>query len=182
MYKRQNQDIPFGQEVFVTSNGCDSIVNIDLIYNEATLEEIFHEGCEGDGFEVFVNGVLYDENNSTGQEILLNSSLCDSIVFIDLNYLRSDCDFYVPNIISLGSEDLNNKFGVYFHPECAPESLLVLLYDRWGNLIYKSNDITFKWSGLLHNNKINTGVYTYRISLQNKEGQKHLAGDLIVID
>ena len=52
----------------------------------ADTETIVYSGCTGDGFSTTVNGTIYDENNPTGTEVLLNQMNCDSTVIIDLSY------------------------------------------------------------------------------------------------
>lgn len=75
---------PTGMELLVAANGCDSIINVELIFGNTTTEEIVHRGCIGDGFTVTVNNTVYDEDNPTGMETLTASAGCDSIVTIDL--------------------------------------------------------------------------------------------------
>lgn len=48
-------------------------------------------------------------------------------------------------------------------------SLSFNIYNRWGNLIFTSNDINLKWSGLNSaNNKLNDGVYFYCIQTETE--------------
>lgn len=56
------------------------------------------------------------------------------------------------------------------------------IYDRWGNLVFESNDPLEPWKGRINNNKVESGVYTYVMQLGN-EGQEIIyADDLLVID
>ena len=80
---------PAGIEVLSSSNGCDSTVTIDLVYNNNTLGTESYIGCVGDGYSVVVNGTTYDESNPTGIEIFTNSIGCDSTVTIDLVFNNS---------------------------------------------------------------------------------------------
>ncbi|MBT8189159.1 MAG: gliding motility-associated C-terminal domain-containing protein, partial [Bacteroidia bacterium] len=66
------------------SNGCDSIINVDLTFVSAFNEEIQSELCPGE--EINVNGSIYDINNPVGSEILTASNGCDSIVDIMLSF------------------------------------------------------------------------------------------------
>jgi gliding motility-associated-like protein len=46
-------------------------------------------------------------------------------------------------------------------------SLSFNIYNRWGILVFKSNDINLKWNGLNNNNsKLNEGVYFYILSAE----------------
>ena len=75
---------PSGTETLTAVAGCDSIVTIDLVFNNNTIGNENYSGCSGDGYAVVVNGVTYDESNSSGTEVLSNANGCDSTVTIDL--------------------------------------------------------------------------------------------------
>ena len=79
-----NESNPSGTEVLSNANGCDSTVTIDLVFNNNTIGNENYSGCTGDGYSVVVNGVTYDESNSSGTEVLSNANGCDSTVTIDL--------------------------------------------------------------------------------------------------
>ncbi len=75
---------PSGSETLLGSDGCDSIVNIDLVFQPNILDTISYEGCEGDGFSVVVDMTTYDESNPAGTETFVATNGCDSIVTINL--------------------------------------------------------------------------------------------------
>ena len=82
-----NESNPTGVEQMISNSGCDSIVTINLEFNTQINSTASYNGCENDGYELIVNGVLYNESNPVGQETLLSASGCDSIVDIELEYL-----------------------------------------------------------------------------------------------
>ncbi len=84
-----------GQEVFDSGDvllqdasfrGCDSIVHLTIDFIEPATYTLDPTLCPGES--VVVNGVTYDENDPSGQEILTGASYlgCDSIVDIDLSF------------------------------------------------------------------------------------------------
>ena len=81
-----DEDTPSGSEVIIggSPNGCDSTINVNLVFHPVFQENITHMGCEGNGFSVVVDGVTYDEMNASGSVFLLSSTGCDSIINIDL--------------------------------------------------------------------------------------------------
>ncbi|MBX2926221.1 MAG: hypothetical protein KF852_00170 [Saprospiraceae bacterium] len=82
-----NESNPTGTETLIDSNGCDSIVIINLVYLPNATGTVDYTGCIGDGYEITVGGTLYNESNPTGTETLIAANGCDSIVTITLVFL-----------------------------------------------------------------------------------------------
>ena len=76
---------PMGMETFISTSGCDSILNINInFFDPIPMTVIDPELCADDFREV--NGTRYDFTNPTGTETLINTNGCDSIVNINLNF------------------------------------------------------------------------------------------------
>ena len=101
---------PTGTENMTSITGCDSTVVIDLVFAAPTQSFENYTGCEGDGYNIVVNGITYDETNRTGIEILSNSANCDSTVIIDLIF----------NANSFGDESYNGCFGCLLYTSPSP--------------------------------------------------------------
>ena len=70
----------------VSTAGCDSIVYIDLIFNDSIVEQENYSGCTSDGYSITVNNTVYDVINPSGREEMVSAAGCDSVVYIDLHY------------------------------------------------------------------------------------------------
>ncbi|HFA51426.1 MAG TPA: T9SS type B sorting domain-containing protein [Bacteroidetes bacterium] len=84
-----DENTPTGTEVLEGQNylGCDSIVIINLSFDDAVVFDLTQTICEGE--TITVNGNLYGAGNpTTGQELVQNGSVngCDSIINIDLSF------------------------------------------------------------------------------------------------
>lgn len=118
-----NENNPSGTETLISANGCDSIVTIDLIFNDALTGEVTYEGCQGDGFSTEVNGTIYDEDNPFGSESLVSTFGCDSTVTIDLVF-NENSEFLLDDEICESDEiivnntvyDINNPSGTEILP------------------------------------------------------------------
>lgn len=60
------------------------------------IESITYSGCSGDGYEVLVNGTIYNEANPTDTVVVNTASGCDSTFFINLVY-------DIPPMVNAGS-------------------------------------------------------------------------------
>jgi hypothetical protein len=87
-----NASNPTGIEVIAggTINGCDSIININLTFGDAAVNDIAQTICVGDS--LIVNGITYNEANPVGSDTIPNGSVagCDSIINVMLSFLPLD--------------------------------------------------------------------------------------------
>ncbi|MBL7937694.1 MAG: gliding motility-associated C-terminal domain-containing protein [Bacteroidia bacterium] len=78
---------------------------------------------------------------------------------------------YVPNAFTPGNNDgLNDVLQVFLPPNGVDYSTFDLaIYDRWGELIYKTNDVTMSWNGAKNNSGpiLKQEVYIWKISFQD---------------
>ena len=68
------------------TNNCSSVDSITIFAGTNNTESITYSGCSGDGYEVLVNGIIYNEANPTDTLVIATASGCDSTFFIDLQY------------------------------------------------------------------------------------------------
>ena len=80
------------------STGCTGSDCWTVISSTTVLREINYNGCIGDGYEVVVNNITYNEVNPVGVETLTSVANCDSIVNINLNFNANNCE-YSQNIV-----------------------------------------------------------------------------------
>jgi gliding motility-associated-like protein len=159
---------PSGTEVLTSSGGCDSIVNINLSFAEAVTTRFDYQGCLDDGFSRIINSNTYDENNPSGTETLISSNGCDSVVNINLVFedclagLR-DCELFVPNAFSPNQDGINDCFSIYPNPVCQLSAFSIQVFDRWGTLVFSSNDPNFCWDGHLNKGPASAGTYIWSL-------------------
>lgn len=80
-----------------------------------------------------------------------------------------DIPFYVPNAFSPENDGNNESFKAY--SECIRDYEL-WVFNRWGALIFYSNDINTGWDGTYLNQKCPIGVYSWKIKYHGgKDGQ-----------
>ena len=96
-----NEAMPIGSENLMSVAGCDSIVSINLEFNDILAGSEEYSGCQGDGYFVVVNGNIYNEAMPIGSENLMSVAGCDSIVSINLEF----------NDILAGSEEYSGCQG-----------------------------------------------------------------------
>lgn len=89
---------------------------------------------------------------------------------------------YIPNLITINDDSGNDVFNIYFNEARNLESFQI--YSRWGELVFEgqnimSNSNTEGWDGYFNDLKAQQGVYVYKISYVDQEGNiTYLTGPL----
>lgn len=91
---------------------------------------------------------------------------------------------YIPNAFTPNNDGLNDTFGAIGE---GITEFNIQIYNRWGELIFESNDMKTQWDGNYHNEIAPMGVYVYKISAKgpNNDGKSDnlisKTGDLTLV-
>jgi gliding motility-associated-like protein len=81
--------------------------------------------------------------------------------------IEQDPIYYVPNAFTPNSSELNNVFLPIFSPSLALESYNLKIFNRWGEIIFESQDPLKGWDGTVYTTKgvsmSPDGMYTYKL-------------------
>ncbi|MFT6997814.1 MAG: gliding motility-associated-like protein [Cryomorphaceae bacterium] len=120
----------------------------------------------------------------------LESSLTVSLVVTDFNGCRSvdimtiefaDCTIQIPNVITPNGDGLNDEWIIGLD---RPLFFEVVIYNRWGRLVYESKDFSAFWDGTNYKSGelCSEGVYFYIIRVNDFEGRAfEQQGDITII-
>jgi gliding motility-associated-like protein len=92
-------------------------------------------------------------------------SYIDSI-HIRLKPALCNCKMYIPNIFSPNQDQHNDTWS-----PVSPCELLdyeVLVFDRWGGMVFRSQQISESWDGRLRGQNAPNGIYAYRVRYRFK--------------
>jgi len=86
-------------------------------------------------------------------------------------YISPEFSFYIPNAFSPDGDGHNDTFTGYGTNFTAFE---MSIYNRWGELIYQSNEYDKPWDGFAQNKSelSQIDIYIYKISVQDMKGSK----------
>ncbi len=78
------------------------------------------------------------------------------------------CRLYLPNAFSPNNDGNNDVLKVY--TQCTEiEEFNFSIFDRWGGLVYRSNNFLDTWNGMSKGKNCIPGVYVYSISYLSRE-------------
>ena len=164
------------------SNGCDSVITTNLTVNpkpnatvssDVTILSGSSTTLSASGGASYVWSPSTNLNSVTGNAVVANpvSNIIYCVTVSDANgcsdsscikvTVETTCGtFYIPNAFSSNGDNENDEFKVYINPLCVTKFLLII-YDRWGDKVFETNDITKGWNGELRGVVSNSAVYTF---------------------
>ena len=77
-----------------------------------------------------------------------------------VEFTDCDCSWFMPNIFSPNGDGINDEWGPA--GECIVREYHLQIFDRWGQLVFESQDPNVNWDGRRQNSPMPTGVYVYR--------------------
>ncbi|MNY43485.1 hypothetical protein D3C86_1784470 [compost metagenome] len=88
--------------------------------------------------------------------------------------------FYVPNTFTPDGDEYNNVFLPIMTAGFSPATYEMYIYNRWGELIFESNDTQVGWDGTYHGSMVQTGLYTWVIRFKddNNDEKYEYAGHI----
>jgi gliding motility-associated-like protein len=77
-----------------------------------------------------------------------------------------DCVAYIPNSFTPNNDNLNDKFKITLN--CEIDNYELLIFNRWGENIFKTHVLNQYWDGTYLGGKVQNGVYSYQIKYKSK--------------
>ncbi len=156
---------PKPKALAIVSPKIESILtpNIDFIDSTLNSHTTYFNYGDNTTSTQKTNSHIYSEiGNYDYQLIVVNNFGCtdtvNGIVIIEpYNAL------FIPNSFTPNNDDLNDTFKPII-PYCKTASMQI--YDRWGALVYKTNDIQNGWDGTYKNAHLPNDVYVYKITVE----------------
>jgi gliding motility-associated-like protein len=141
-----------GQVITVSSNYSDAIFN----WSPAT--GLGCTDCNSNEIQVY---------NSTAYVITASSSphgkVCSTAVRLPVTVIPN-YKLYIPNAFTPNADNINDFFEIFGNKD-ALKFLDIAVFNRWGEKVYESKDIFFKWDGRYKGDYLEPGVYVYTLNL-----------------
>lgn len=177
---------------------CTDTVVFDITVNELPVVRIMADSavCPYDIIEISATGAeQYVWNNGyTGQkfttEILKNETFIvtgisngctakDTFTVYATAYLADTSCLWVPNSFTPNEDNINENFA---YVACNITEIELLIYNRWGEELYRTNKLNDFWDGKFKGQLVPEGVYVYLVIATGEDRKKyHLNGTVTVL-
>ena len=102
-------------------------------------------------------------------------------VSVKIDMRHCECELTVPNAFTPNGDGVNETFRP-LHP-CKMSGFIFKIFDRYGELVFQSDDFSKGWDGLFHGTKAVSGTYVWMASYINSDTnqKKYKKGFVVLI-
>ena len=167
---------------------------------QASRMVIFHNEVEGfdytlggSSFLVKIKNILFavtakhvlENNQYSPNDVLIryNEDSREFLPFDDIFFVKTkdcSCNISIANVFTPNGDGINETFSPIY--ECEFKQYQFNIFNRWGKLIFSSNNPTKAWDGKYLGVKVPDGVYFYIFTYENmfENEQKTLKGSVTI--
>ncbi|MGZ4055048.1 MAG: PKD domain-containing protein [Bacteroidia bacterium] len=106
-----------------------------------------------------------NEGTYTITQIVTNADGCSDTAKINVT-IEFDNTLFAPNAFTPGGNGLNDIFKLY---GVGIIDFKLMIFDRWGEMIFQSDDINKGWDGFYKGNPVELGVYVWKANYDTKK-------------
>ena len=108
--------------------------------------------------------------------IRIRADLGDSVTYS--NTIRIDFNSFVnfPNVFTPNGDNLNDTYGV---ESKFIKKFEMIIFNRWGEGVFQTNDIHARWDGRYRNGFVPSGEYTMKIVATDQRNRKYVFTEMI---
>ncbi len=188
-------------ETFTAASGCDSTVTINVVefspinasffiseQNLTTLNTdvtfvnttnginsytwTFGDDSQQSSEESPVHTYPYfDSTSYTVMLIAVNQAGCSDTVIQRIHF-EEELIYFVPNTFTPDGDALNNTFEPVFTSGFDPFDYSLLIFNRWGQIIFESHDATIGWDGTYKGRYVQDGTYTWKLEFKSSSSDE----------
>jgi gliding motility-associated-like protein len=167
-------------DTLTNSNGCDSIRTLHLAAPPPPLPQLGRDTsiCEGDFLPLYpglFNSYLWQDGSTQSRFVATQPGLYSVTVADNCGTATDEiqispkiCDVYFPSAFTPNADGKNDLFRMI-----GPHNLYdfrLSIYNRWGQLVFATNDMLKGWDGTLNGKLQPSGIYVWFCEFKKSNG------------
>lgn len=178
-----------------SSHGCDSVVTLTLnsIDDNLQITLLTEDPCADFSSDLLAETEMTHFHWSTGEFspqitvsqpgtyfVTASEGNCSAVASIDVPV----CDFfiYLPNAITPTDDNgVNDYFFVPLYSQKQIKDFEIIIYNRWGQMVFRSEDKNFRWHGDSQGKILANTSYTYVVNCTNYLGKKYVFKGVVTV-
>lgn len=153
----------------------------DILHNEVEFENLsesamtyewtFGDGGTSDDFEPDHIYPPYGNMTYPIQLIAITNKGCRDTI-VKYVTIQEVIQYYIPNAFTPNEDPFNQFFSPVFVDGFIPLDYQMVIYNRWGELIWESYDYTAGWDGTYGDVFVEDGIYIWKIVFRENNSDK----------
>lgn len=167
IYVESNPDASFIPSLY-------SVINLepDVTFDNTTTGAVNYLWDFGDGSPTTTDmnpSHSFPDNATTGYEVMLYAYSPIGCVDSTMTVIevKEVIIFYIPNTFTPDDDEFNQFFQPVFTSGFDPYDFNLKIYNRWGQIVFESNDAEFGWNGTYGGELVPDGSYTWKIEFKS---------------
>jgi len=151
--------IPCNEEAITLDAGVDSA---SYLWQDGSTQRTYRAAKEG----------LYT--------VKVTQGLCTVSASVNVKNEGCPCNVVLPTAFSPNNDNKNDRFGISV--SCTLNSYKLMIYNRWGNRIFYTENINEKWDGTCKGVALDGDVFNYYLEFKDAENKSYYyKGDITLI-
>lgn len=161
-YEPEELDIINSEVDYInTSNFADSYIwSFEGIGTSSDINPTIQYPEEPESYEVELVALTDEGCSDTAKTVI---TILDRIIF------------YVPNTFTPDNDNFNETFQPVFYSGFEPQDFNLLIFNRWGEIVFESNDASIGWDGTYGSDNsriVKDGTYVWKIEFKETMSDK----------
>ena len=177
--------IPTPTAAFAASpdiNVMTELKNATLMFTNNSTNANSYQWFFGDGDSTSQINPIHTYGDTGHYNVMLiaiNQYGCLNVVTQGPYVVIPNNNYFIPNAFTPNHDGVNDEFHIFGNNFT---SIYLTVFDRWGNKVFETRDMTEGWDGKFHNQFVAGGVFVYYAEIEYYNGEKlHLKGDVTVL-
>jgi gliding motility-associated-like protein len=125
------------------------------------------ETTSTDTSPIHIYNLQEDIDNYTIKLIAFSQQGCSDTAYAKIS-LFEDLIYYIPNTFTPDGDKFNQTFQPVFTKGIDPYSFNMIVLNRWGEVLFESNNAKIGWDGSYGGEIVQDGVYTWKLTFKLK--------------
>ncbi len=175
--KNYVQVIAMPEARFSQSTDESDILDPTVIFFNESLNSDWYEWDFGDGTHSNTASPEHQYRSDIGRKYVIQLIVMDDLeVCMDTAYSQINIKeislFYIPNTFTPNGDNYNNVWQPVFTAGYDPYDYKMTVYNRYGKLVWQSNDASIGWDGTYDGSDSQEGVYVWKAEFKERNSDK----------
>ncbi len=126
------------------------------------------------------NEIVYNENMNVYRVVAVQNENEQIVSVSNTIAVEKPLALYAPNAFSPDGDGVNDFFSIKGQ---GAENFSLEVYNRWGQMVYQSDDLNEQWNGEYRGSQVPMGTYVYQVKAINVSGDKTMVkkGSVVLV-